>query len=383
MDDQNKTNPLPVGTTPVVPKPNSDGTTAAATTTPASDSPSFAVPEITNVPPPPIAEAPKDSTSDTTDVPKGPPAGGSAADPTIPTVITTSGGKPKNKGGKKKTVATILGLLLLVGSVGIGTILVQRNQDIRERADEEFCSDLTNPTQCANGIGGSQCIWNVCDGIPSQTCDQTLGCYFAVFSQKCKSLLNDSEGWCQDDPNQPPPPPPAPTDGSVGCGLTDEGTNSSGQYTYKCGGSCSGGKTCKKAGTTNLGGGVLQGICKCLSTGGGDNRTAEPTSTPIGTAPPGLTAQCLNIKAFDTEFNQLDIVDLTTLQSGDSVIFTVAGTATSGIFTGARFTINGTTRPVVTETRPGTEEFMDTVVLPDGTSLTVEAELQHSEAGFF
>lgn len=112
----------------------------------------------------------------------------------------------------------------------------------------------------------------------------------------------------------------------------------------------------------------MQGICKCLSTGDGG----------------GQTAQCLNIQAFDSEFNLLTSSDLSALTPGDSIIFTVAGTATSGTFTGARFTINGTVRPVVTQKRPGTEEFMDTYTIPEGvTSFSIQAQIRHSSLGFF
>ncbi len=50
---------------------------------------------------------------------------------------------PKTSGGKKwgsKRIATILGVFLLVGGVAAGVLLIQQNQDIRERAAGDWCN---------------------------------------------------------------------------------------------------------------------------------------------------------------------------------------------------------------------------------------------------
>jgi len=288
MNDQNKTNPPTGGAIPVKPEPPAGGSI------PTPQNPPPVVTEVADIPPPPIAETPQ-SANNATNAPTGgpadstPPAGG-------PPVMVTSGGKPKNKGGKKKIIATILGLLLLVGSVGVGVALVQRNQDIRENATNNCGPDVCEPNLLQVGCET--------DG----TKDEKL----CIPSAQCRqSTCNGQEYFC------------VPSNGGFAWSRDDEG----------------------------------------LCTAG--------------------TAQCLEVKVFDTEFNQLDTAGLAALNPGDSVVFTIAGTTTSGSIIGARFTINGTTRPVVTQKRPGTEEFMETVVLPEGTSLTVGAELQHSTAGFF
>ena len=108
--------------------------------------------------------------------------------------------------------------------------------------------------------------------------------------------------------------------------------------------------------------------------------TPEPTATP--TLPPGVTASCLNIQAFDTEWNS--ITNLSSLVVGDVVRFTVAGNASSGSFDKARFTINEALRSEVSVKRPSTNEFVDEYTIPeDVTTFTIKAEIHHSSLGWF
>ena len=96
----------------------------------------------------------------------------------------------------------------------------------------------------------------------------------------------------------------------------------------------------------------------------------------------GAPAQCLNIKAFDTEW--VEITDLSTLKAGDKVRFTVAGQTSTGSFDRARFIINGVTRPEVTAKRPNTQEFYDEYTIPTGiTTFSVNAQLHHTTLGWF
>ncbi len=117
-----------------------------------------------------------------------------------------------------------------------------------------------------------------------------------------------------------------------------------------------------------------------------------PTPKPGGGGPPvggggtplpaGVTAQCLNIKAFDTNWTQ--ITNLSTLKVGDKVRFTVAGSASTGTFDRARFTVNGALRPEVTATRPGTSEFYDEYTIPEGTSsFSINAQVHNTVLGWF
>lgn len=112
----------------------------------------------------------------------------------------------------------------------------------------------------------------------------------------------------------------------------------------------------------------------------------QATEPPVVTEPPAasVSAQCLNIQAFDTDWNLLTVNDLAQLSPGDTVRFTVAGSATGGAFDMARFTINGALRTPVNELRAGTEEFYDEYTVPEGaTGLTVSAEIHHSSLDWF
>lgn len=110
--------------------------------------------------------------------------------------------------------------------------------------------------------------------------------------------------------------------------------------------------------------------------------TTIPSPTPIPTLPP-IGAACHNVKAYDSEWNLLSGFDLSSLNTGDVVRFVVGGNTDSGFFDKARFTINGTLRPEVTTKRPGTEEFYDEYLIPAGvTSFTIDAQIHHSSLGW-
>lgn len=113
----------------------------------------------------------------------------------------------------------------------------------------------------------------------------------------------------------------------------------------------------------------------------------SPTSTPTPTVtptPPPIGAACLDVKAYDSQWNQLASSNLSNLKAGNVVRFTVGGTTTSGSFDKARFTVNGVARAEVTGKRPETDEFFDEYVIPEGTTgFTVSAQIHHSVLGWF
>jgi len=113
-------------------------------------------------------------------------------------------------------------------------------------------------------------------------------------------------------------------------------------------------------------------------------KPAEPTASPTPSPTPGgeISVQCLNIQAFNTNWERIN--DLSILKSGDKVRFTVTGNASSGTISKARFTINGTQRAEVTAKRPGTNEFYDEYTIPEGvTTFNIDAQLYHSIIGWF
>lgn len=103
-----------------------------------------------------------------------------------------------------------------------------------------------------------------------------------------------------------------------------------------------------------------------------------------GSEQSGLSAQCLNVLAYDEGWTQLSVNDLKSLKVGDVVRFTVRGTTTQGSMSKARFSINGTAAVETTNKRPGTDEFYYEYKIPPGVNtFNIKAELFHSSAGWF
>ncbi len=111
-------------------------------------------------------------------------------------------------------------------------------------------------------------------------------------------------------------------------------------------------------------------------------QTNPPGDNPTPT-PPGPSAQCLEVKAWDTDWNQLTAAQLSALSAGDVVRFTVKGGASSGTFDMARFTINTVVGSDVTTTKPTTGEFYYEYTIPAGvTSFTIKGEIHHVSLGW-
>lgn len=97
-----------------------------------------------------------------------------------------------------------------------------------------------------------------------------------------------------------------------------------------------------------------------------------------------ITATCLGVVAYDTNWNVIASSDLSKLKTGDKVRFAVSGNTTGGSFDKARFTVNGTLRSEVTAKKPGTEEYYDEYTIPTGVSnFSIKGEIHHSQLGWF
>lgn len=91
-------------------------------------------------------------------------------------------------------------------------------------------------------------------------------------------------------------------------------------------------------------------------------------------------AQCLNIKAYDTSWNQLPVADLSKLKAGDKVRFAVSGSSSSGNFDRARFKINSGSFQETTSKKPGSNEFYLEYTLVEGvTTFNITGQLHHPE----
>lgn len=101
------------------------------------------------------------------------------------------------------------------------------------------------------------------------------------------------------------------------------------------------------------------------------------------TPPVTISASCNNVVAYDKNWQQLNMQQLSQLKAGDVVRFSVGGTTTSGNFDKARFTINGVQKPETTNLRPNTSEFYYEYTIPSNTTnFEVKAEIHHSQLGW-
>lgn len=111
-------------------------------------------------------------------------------------------------------------------------------------------------------------------------------------------------------------------------------------------------------------------------------QVTAPTATP--TTETALSAQCVAIKMYDQNWDNLTAAEFSALTPGTVVRFAAGGTTTGGEFQAARFSINGTQRAEVTNKVPGREEFYDEYVIPENTTnFSITVELKHSSLGWF
>jgi hypothetical protein len=284
---------------------------------------------------------------------------------TNPAAVVTSPHVPKKYGGKK-ILATIFGVALLVVGVTAGVLLVQRQQEISERAASG--EECTHSPDCilleGRGNSGSFSAPRIITRVDITARyfheyfpgDTDNGCYKVSIHGRdlswerigsgpdCKDISN-IQIWMGDEPTSTPTTPPStpteppstPTDGPT------------------------------------------------------STPTGTPTTTPTGTItitptepPTQPTAECSEVKAYNTSWVQLTQDQLDNLGSGDRVRFTVSGSTSEGTFDKARFTINGSQKDPVSTKKPGTEEFYYEYVIPsDETSFTVGAQVHHSSLGWF
>lgn len=93
---------------------------------------------------------------------------------------------------------------------------------------------------------------------------------------------------------------------------------------------------------------------------------------------------CLDVRAYDIEWNSLTINDLSLLSPGDSVRFSVRGNSSDNGINKARFSLNGNTPIETTKIKPGTNnEYYQEFTLPDipedkeSLTISIKAELFH------
>lgn len=358
--------------------------------------------------------------------------------PQSPSVIAT---KPKKKFGGGKIIATILGVLLLLGGVGAGIYLTQQQQLFQQKAQEAGCS-------CPDGTGAS-CNTNcntgdvVGDQIYCATCGPNGG------PTICAS------GYAPNSNNTACESTTTTTDGGgsvcIGCvnnvgeqqgmhNVTDlkvtltSPTSASLTWNY------SSGRACTKRGGTyifigtdksvvdnncNLPGGSFWEINTALPSGCNWLKGVDGGATSFDTAsngitlepntnyyykvvsryfhtqtfpnhpgeeedegewcggqtysPPTTTGQCLSVKAYNTNWSEIPTADLSKLKAGDSVNFCVAGSG--GTFDKAQFWVTGVAQAITTTKGQGlaANSFCQSVGITDQTTnVDIKAKIHDS-----
>ncbi len=110
----------------------------------------------------------------------------------------------------------------------------------------------------------------------------------------------------------------------------------------------------------------------------------------LGPIPPPRTinAQCLGVRAYDTNWNLLTQEQLSNLRPGSRIYLAVSGTTNAGTFDKARFTINGVQRSEVTTRTPNSDiEFYDEFIIREPEDVasrvfTITGQIHHTELGW-
>jgi len=347
--------------------------------------------------------------------------------PDLPPVLSTSG-KPK-KSFPKRTVATILGILLLVGAVGAGVTLVQQNQDIREKAVCTANNACLSPGDSCCGLEIFDASCAVTEARCSQSpslgeCESPGSCGASAQScgpgEKCfKPAVGDS--YCQADSScggDGGGDGDECTPGGSDCAFRercDDGTcididfcdnNSCDVETAYPGCSVSHymsndkddptvldiviaqGVRSANLGATDCGAeqidvscdgdGLTDGVWRrydtnCTGGGGGNDN-----DTPTPTTPPSEGGQCLDVKILDSNFEKLGPQKRAALVPGQLIYLAVSGERIPGGIDRARFWINEVRQDPTTRNRSIEDKrhfFMQYVIPAGTTSMKVDAQV--------
>ena len=322
------------------------------------------------------------------DIPAVPPANQSTNPPIIvdagsgaPPDISSATPKAKKKFGAGKIIATILGLVVLVGGVGAGILLTQQPQLFQQKATT-CIPGATTSCQANNGRAGT----HTCNtaGTAYSDCIATIT---TADDPRCSGIVNSSNTlnvgslyptcyvnhyWCQTKK------PGGCSDQLIGNAVQ------SASFSKNCGTEqidlyC---PLCPEYinEQTNKYNGQL--FISKIYPNECSTSTSTSTPTPTPTPSPGAPS-CISVKAYDDGWTALTPTQLSALTVGDVVNFCVNGTSTIGAFDKAQFMINSTLKPETTTPRPGTEDFCQSyTILSTDTTVDVKAKIHHTTLGW-
>lgn len=414
MPDQNNPfdnqNPAP-DDSGVVSNPPAD-TPTIPTTAPdkpeGTDNKPLSFPEDTNIPPisPDMVKdsptfTPSQTISDSTPLPN--PDGSAGVPPMVPSLT------PKKKFRGKKMIATILGILVLLGSLGAGIFLVKQQQDIRERAvyptpiPEAKCSK-DSVLSCIGKDPGDVCGLNklckkkesfgsdgkpICGCISQETPTPTPTSTPLV---KCTSgsalCLNKKPGdICSGTTKCTPITTPGPGN-TVKCICEEEPPTPTPTPLNKCSSESAPKCVGKKPGD------ICSGTIRCFPLPGKIGADGlpkcmceeePPTPTPTTSYPPGVLGRCVGIKAYDSKWDPLTSKDMaTTIKVGDTIFFAIKGEEGPGEYDQAQFMINGKEKPSTDKPKEGIGLYQAYIIQNTdvGKSISVKARIHNTVLGW-
>lgn len=368
-------------------------------------------PDFSTASPTPVTQMP--TTAVTTPEPSIPESGN------LPPIITPS---PKKKFGGGRIIATILGILLLVGGVGAGILLTQQKQLIPQKAytsstttdkcslvqvgvtENPHCGDLS----CQCDSGGCNCDNKASNNIGTSysttyTLTNLTGQSHTISITKntnyCQTgrgeLSGAFAGSCTLNPDVSSDTITLAANQSQTITLTRNGLlgqNKNGD-TVSCGTYQTDLSINAVDGNSGCNGnwGPLAGFGLCR-TGLDCSGTPPPVPTPSPSPSPTPTtaAACVAVKPYSSTWVALTNTTVSELKTGDVVNFCVSGASGTigtsgsfGTFDKAQFKIGTTVEPETTTKRPSSEDFCQTyTILPTDTNVTVLAKIHNTPIGW-
>jgi hypothetical protein len=361
-------------------------------------------PDFQNVAPEPLTGEPPKEMPDST---------GSAAPPDAgipPLGPNSSIAKVGKKFGGGRLIATILGVIILVGGVTTGVIVTQQRQLLEQQAAGEACGSAPD----------------VCPGCAEECYDKNDGDTCTGGNGTCK-LNGDGEGcYCDTGGNNDTAcvttctndlPPTTLRCGDCGgfcitsncpstcsqvalnlCGSNTIGTCPTGQVNcYYCPGVTTMQACNSTADSLPAGVGYDETSCSIVGSFCGVVQCDQVNSNPLvfqsrldtstcGATPPSSSPSptptapsCISVKAYSATWTELTQTNLAALTAGTVVNFCVSGA--NGTFDKAQFKINSTAGSEVTaHDRPGsTTDFCQSyTILVADTTITVLAKIHDS-----
>jgi hypothetical protein len=224
-----------------------------------------------------------------------------------------------------KIIATVLGVLLLIGGVAAGVYLVQQQQQFRQKAStDDLCEQEPNCFVINNpGNSGSYPVSGIVFNV-SLTSDQVHSFDPTVQEDGCYRVQIE--------------------DGHINWERISTASE------------------------------CAEIVSIQVWTLGDLNNNQQPSTN----------AMCQNIIIYDEDWNQLDASELSDLSPGETIRFAVKGSTNQGSIDMAKFIVNEVEHEPTTNVRAETGEFYEEYVLPDGVNrVSVKAQLHHSSLGWF